>query len=508
MSQADTIKVHVKWNGKKFEDIEVNLVEPGLVFKAQLFALTGVGPDRQKVVVKGIMLKDEMDMSKLGLKNGQTLMMMGTAGELPKAPENQIVFAEDMTEATLNRAMDIPVGLTNLGNTCYMNATLQCLRTVPELIEDLQKYTGGTNNLDTGSNMTASLRDLYKQLNDAGHGVMPFAFLTCLRKAFPQFSQQGRDGMWMQQDAEECWSQLVSTLRAKLPPHEDGTQNVVSQFMQGELTTTLKCDDAPDEEPIVTKEPFSKIDCHISKNVNYLQNGILASLDQKLEKNSPTLNRSAIYSKSQRISRLPAYLTVNFIRFFWKVNEQIKTKILRKVKFPLDLDASEFCTPELQSKLVNTKAKLRELEAAETALKRRKRLDKEADSMETDEASEEQKAVEAAQLVLEKSLDPELVQDLGSNPSGQYELAAVLTHIGRSADSGHYIGWARKGDTDDWYKYDDDKVTPVSKDDILKLDGGGDFHIAYLALYRAKSFKSKKKVESSENTEDTESMKV
>jgi ubiquitin carboxyl-terminal hydrolase 14 len=59
-----------------------------------------------------------------------------------------------------------------------------------------------------------------------------------LRKAFPQFSQQGAGGVWAQQDAEECWSQLISTLKAKLPAHADGKQNVISQFMEGEFTTT------------------------------------------------------------------------------------------------------------------------------------------------------------------------------------------------------------------------------------------------------------------------------
>lgn len=49
--------VNVKWSGKKFDDIELNLDEPGLVFKAQLFALTGVEPDRQKIIAKGGMLK-------------------------------------------------------------------------------------------------------------------------------------------------------------------------------------------------------------------------------------------------------------------------------------------------------------------------------------------------------------------------------------------------------------------------------------------------------------------
>ncbi|KAF9586085.1 Ubiquitin carboxyl-terminal hydrolase 14 [Lunasporangiospora selenospora] len=448
------ILVSVKWSGKKFDDIELNLDEPGLVFKAQLFALTGVDPTRQKIILKGGMLKDDTDMKKLGLKPGHAIMMMGTAGELPKAPEKKTLFAEDMSEASLNKALDIPAGLLNLGNTCYMVGA------------------SGINNADAGASMTASLRDLYKQLNSAGHGIMPMAFLTYLRKAFPQFSQQGRDGVWMQQDAEECWSQLITTLRGKLPPHSEGEQNVISQFMQGEFTTTLQCVEAPEETPVVTIEPFNKLDCFISGEVNYLHNGIMKSLDQEIEKNSASLGRSAKYSKSQRISRLPGYVTVNFVRFFWKPTEQVKAKILRKVKFPLELDASQFCTPELQSKLLNTKDKLRELESAKTTLKRRQRLDQEAGKASETGSSEEQLAVDAARVALKESLNPELVQDKGSNPSAQYELASVLTHIGRTADSGHYIGWARKGDTDEWYKYDDDKVSPVTEEEILKLDGG------------------------------------
>ena len=34
-----------------------------------------------------------------------------------------------------------------------------------------------------------------------------------------------------------------------------------------------------------------------------------------------------------------------------------------------------------------------------------------------------------------------------------------------------------------WLKFDDDKVTPVGTDEVLKLSGGGDWHCAYLLLY-------------------------
>ena len=37
--------------------------------------------------------------------------------------------------------------------------------------------------------------------------------------------------------------------------------------------------------------------------------------------------------------------------------------------------------------------------------------------------------------------------DIGSNGTGYYELKAVLTHIGRSSDAGHYMAWVRDGDT-------------------------------------------------------------
>jgi len=73
--------------------------------------------------------------------------------------------------------------------------------------------------------------------------------------------------------------------------------------------------------------------------------------------------------------------------------------------------------------------------------------------------------------------------------SGYFDLVGVVTHIGRSADAGHYIGWVKKeGSVDEWIKFDDDKVSLVSAEEVLKLDGGGDWHTAYLLLYECRRY--------------------
>ncbi len=51
--------------------------------------------------------------------------------------------------------------------------------------------------------------------------MMPFRFLAQLRASYPQFAEQGRTGAYSQEDAEECWSQLLYTLRERLRARPD-----------------------------------------------------------------------------------------------------------------------------------------------------------------------------------------------------------------------------------------------------------------------------------------------
>ena len=82
-----------------------------------------------------------------------------------------------------------------------------------------------------------------------------------------------------------------------------------------------------------------------------------------------------------------------------------------------------------------------------------------------------------------KLAEESLGAECGDNRTGRYELFAVITHQGRTAEGGHYVGWVKK-DAKKWLVFDDETVAEVEADRIKELYGGGDWHMAYQCLYR------------------------
>jgi len=420
--------------------------------------------------LKGGKLEDDADWSKLGVKAGMSLMLMGTAGELPvEPPKNATIFVEDLSESELGSLVQpaFPPGLTNLGNTCYLNSTLQCLKAIPELSTAVKGY-------GSGDDFMQQLKDLFVSLDHSASAIPPLLFVHLFRDRFPRFAQRTERG-YAQQDAEECYSTLMYTLSEHLGPLTlEGTasktpasdrENAVKQLFRGEMELQYKCLDAAEEAEPPKHEPFLKLLCNIGSATNFMLTGLKEGMKEKITKRSAVLGVDAVYEKTQTISQLPYYMAIQFVRFWWKPEAQIKAKICRPVDFPLVLDVYDLCSEKLQ-------AELNEHRRIMVARDEARQAHEKKDSMDTGDAD----------------LPALWEQPPFQNGTGYYELFGLITHKGRDAESGHYVAWVKEKD-DQWLCFDDETVKPCKDEDIKQLTGrgGADWHMAYICFYRTKA---------------------
>ena len=122
-----------------------------------------------------------------------------------------------------------------------------------------------------------------------------------MKQAFPLFDEVDEQGHPKQQDAEECWSNILATLK------NYHSSELIKNLFEVEFTCKLTNQEAPEEEASSTTEVAQKLACHIDNEnnpINYMQEGIKTSLTGSMTKFSPMLNRDATYMKVARISKL------------------------------------------------------------------------------------------------------------------------------------------------------------------------------------------------------------
>ena len=273
--------------------------------------------------------------------------------------------------------MAYPPGINNMGNTCYMNSTLQCLKAVPEFNQAVQQFNAAQAppSGDGAGVLTAQLGSLFRQMDHTLDPVTPFGFVQVLRQVFAQFDEKSpKTGFHRQQDADELQNAVMTAVAnaarqagpgALASPsvghHASATTNIVDALFGMEFSNSLKCL-ACDAEPVVHKtETARKLVCNISRDVSHMCAGLKMNLEGSLEKMSGILGETVPWSTTKRVKRLPRYICVQFNRFYWKQPDGpamardhpngLPCKMVKAVAFPEKLDMFDFCDDSLQALL-------------------------------------------------------------------------------------------------------------------------------------------------------------
>nr|POE89444.1 ubiquitin carboxyl-terminal hydrolase 8 [Quercus suber] len=167
------------------------------------------------------------DESVANSSSGPSLMMNGSAGNM----NSNFVRANSGEAGSLGLA-----GLQNLGNTCFMNSSLQCLAHTPKLVDyflgDYGREINHDNPLGMDGEIALAFGDLLRKLWAPGAApVAPRLFKSKLARFAPQFSG------YNQHDSQELLAFLLDGL------HEDLNRVKCKPYIEAK-----DGDDRPDRE--------------------------------------------------------------------------------------------------------------------------------------------------------------------------------------------------------------------------------------------------------------------
>ncbi|KAM6400372.1 ubiquitin carboxyl-terminal hydrolase 28 [Rhynochetos jubatus] len=246
------------------------------------------------------------------------------------------IWGENSKHNDWRRAGDWPVGMKNIGNTCWFSAVIQSLFQLPEFRRLVLGYSLPPNVLEscrsrTGKRNVAFMHELQRlfalMLGTRRKFVDPSAALELLRDAFRSAEEQ-------QQDVSEFTHKLLDWLEdafqlavgAKSPG--DKSENPMVQLFYGTFLT----------EGVHEGNTFSKIETfgQYPLQVNGYRD-LAECLEGAMvegEMEQATASPAAAYGQQRWFTKLPPVLTFELSRFEFNQSLGQPEKIHTKLEFP------------------------------------------------------------------------------------------------------------------------------------------------------------------------------
>jgi ubiquitin C-terminal hydrolase len=118
-------------------------------------------------------------------------------------------------------------GLTNLGNTCFMNSALQCLSNIPEFTRIILSFDDEMN-----APIIGAYSALIKTIWSGNYSVTtPSSLLLNIRENLPRFTR------YRQQDAQEFMNYFLHLIHQELTSE----RTLITNLFYGRIQSTVKC---------------------------------------------------------------------------------------------------------------------------------------------------------------------------------------------------------------------------------------------------------------------------
>lgn len=435
-----SIEVTVKLlTGKQFP-LEIFTSKTIADVKKKIQKFEGLAFEGQRLIFQGKQLKDEAKVSDCEIEAGNTIhLVMRTAGASTSSTSSPGTIGTCESRGAC--------GLFNMGNTCYLNSTLQALSNTRALRqyydEGHYKADISTSPESMGGRLADGFANLLRSLWDGGYkAVNPSKLRELINEKWQQFAG------YRQHDAQELLMFFLDGLHEDVnrkPPK--AVNNVFPEpvVLAGEPGPSV-AKFAPDESlngskimdifqfqvrSEITFEDLADEDLH-----HKFEAMVYLSLPIRTESTS-------IGSKSSRLSLSSEVNLLHCLEQFANHEE-------------LAQDDWAYC--ERTRRCERSSVKMDIWSAPECLIIHLKRFAVDATTGDTE------KIDTFVQFPLDLDLAPFVVGP--SSTSAQYRLYAVVNHSG-TLTCGHYTAYCKVGQEADrsrWYHFNDATVTPVSEE--------------------------------------------